>query len=330
MEILYIFRKRRKENYSIEGLFDSIISKINMKGIDASKVELPFYSNGLFKRLANIIYSWALKSDLFHVTGDTHYVTFLLPKKRTILTIHDCGPLAYKQGFKASLYRLLWLKIPCSRSALVTTVSKKTKDDLVELCNVNPRKIHVVHNFISEDFVYKNNIRRTDNSILTIGTKENKNLPNIIKVADSLNLSMNIVGPINDNIRSLLIKHNIDFKNYVDISIEELKSLYSSSSALMFPSTFEGFGLPIIEAQVMRTPVITSNIEPMCSVAGSGAVLVDPLSYESILSGTRELFTNENLRMNIIDQGVRNSEKYTLENTTKSYMTIYNKLLMVD
>lgn len=327
MKVTYIFRKKRKENYSIEGLFTDIANKVGESEHNVSNVELPLYSNGLFKRLLNILYVLLLRSDIYHVTGDVHYVTFLLPKKRTILTIHDCGPLAYKKGLKASLFRLIWLKLPCYCSKVITTVSKKTKDDLIDLCGIKPDKIYVVNNFVNEEFeiVTKNTL--SDKSILTIGTKSNKNLPSIIKVASRLKLKMNIVGPLPEELKSMLHDFDVTYKNYSGLSNTELVQLYQSSGALMFPSSFEGFGLPIIEAQMLNVPVITSNIEPMCSVAGQSAVLVDPFSEESIYQGTKKLFENGSYRQSLIEKGRVNSKKYTLVSTVSEYVRLYHLLL---
>lgn len=327
MKITYIFRKRRKENYSIEGLFTSIVNKLRETEHSTSSVELPFYSNGFLKRLLNIVYVLFLRSDVYHVTGDVHYITFLLPKKRTILTIHDCAPLAFERGFKASLFRLLWLKLPCSRSGIITTVSQKTKDDLVQLCGIDSDKIYVVNNFVDENFEIATNKVLSDNSILTIGTKSNKNLPSIIKVASRLKLKMSIVGPLPEDLKSALRDYDVVYKNYCGLSNSELISLYQSSGALMFPSTFEGFGLPIIEAQMLNVPVITSNIEPMRSVAGGGAVLVDPFLEESIYQGTKKLFENDSYRHGLVKLGGVNCKKYTLASTVFEYMRLYQLLL---
>lgn len=310
-------------------LFDNISN--NMNDFEVKNIELPFYSNGIFRRLGNILYLFSLRSNVFHVTGDIHYAVLGLPSKKTILTIHDCGPLSFKKGIKSLLYRLMWFQIPCLKASFITTVSAKTKEDLLNICTIEPDKIHVVHNFISSEFfVHNHKVNNAKCSFkhkfITIGTKDNKNLYRIIDVANKLNLTMEIIGEISDELKSKLAESNVSYNNHTNITTRELIDLYISVDFLMFPSTFEGFGLPIIEAQALNLPVLTSNIEPMKSIAGDGAVLVDPYSEESITQGVELIYSSNEFQKKLINKGSENANKFSLDKSTKSYADLYRSI----
>lgn len=96
---------------------------------------------------------------------------------------------------------------------------------------------------------------------------------------------------------------------------------------MLFPSTYEGFGLPIIEAQATGRPVLTSKLEPMSSVAGDAACLVDPYSVESIRAGVKKIIENESYRNELIEKGFKNVERFQLKNVTKQYIDLYQELI---
>jgi glycosyltransferase involved in cell wall biosynthesis len=146
--------------------------------------------------------------------------------------------------------------------------------------------------------------------ILHIGTAWNKNLSNHIQAVKDIPCLLKIVGKLSENHRLELINAGIDFENVVHLSDHEILTLYHSCDILLFASLAEGFGLPILEAQHVGRAVISSNRGAMAEVAGKGALLVNPLSVESIRDGLISIIHNDSLRALCIAEGFKNTHKY--------------------
>ena len=156
--------------------------------------------------------------------------------------------------------------------------------------------------------------------VLVVGTSLRKNINTIYSIVSKLNdITFIFVGHYDNflGLNNLIIKPNI--------SDTELKNLYKTSNLLLFPSLTEGFGLPILEAQYFDLPVITSNKEPMRSVAGiNGALLVNPLLEDEIISAILEIKNNVKKVSQIIDSGRKNIKKYHINNIVKKYSMVYD------
>ncbi len=124
----------------------------------------------------------------------------------------------------------------------------------------------------------------------------------------------------------LLQQSNVEYSNVFNLSNKEVVKEYENCDIVNFPSLFEGFGMPIIEGQAVGRPVLTSNILPMKSVAGEGAVLVNPESVESIKNGYIKIITNENFRNNLVNKGVLNVKRFQLNTVTDLYLDLYKNL----
>jgi alpha-1,3-rhamnosyl/mannosyltransferase len=106
----------------------------------------------------------------------------------------------------------------------------------------------------------------------------------------------------------------------------ELKYLYSSAGALVFPSIYEGFGLPIIEAQAMGVPVVTSDLSCMPEVAGEAALLVDPYNVQEISGALEQVMLDEDLRQKLKVSGLRNARQYSWDKTAVKTLDVYSRL----
>lgn len=326
INVTYFFRKSNPHFHSIEKLFSNI-QAVLPDNVEFQNIYLPFH-NGLLGRIKNIFFVKKHSSQINHITGDVNYIALGLPKSNTLLTIHDVGSAFQGNFFKNALIKLFWFNLPFRRVKYISVVSQFTKQELIKLFKIKESKITIIPDSISqryfEDFV---KIENDKPNILFIGTKANKNIENSIKALRGMSVKLIIIGKLNENQKQLLEKNNIDYSNYFNISEDKLLNLYRKSDILLFPSFYEGFGLPIIEAQAVGIPVITSDLEPMRSVAGGVALLVNPNNIEEIKTAIQKIISNEQLRRELTEKGKANSLKYSPQYIAKQYFELYKKML---
>ena len=326
--ISYFYRKPRPSgNFSIEYLFDRISEGIS-KNFKSQKVVSTYYSNGFFKRLYNTMEAAFRQGDINHVIGDVHFLTIFMKKNKTVLTIHDCVFMNHPSKWAKMIFRFFWLKFPINKSRIVTVVSQSTKDEILKYVDCPPDKIRVIPNFISESF---RPVEKEFNScrpvILHIGTAPNKNLERLAEAVKNITCQLIIIGQLTNEHVLLLQKNNVEYKNFYNLSLQELVEQYNNCDMLAFVSTYEGFGMPILEAQAVGRPVVTANISSMPTVAGNGACLVDPFDVDSIMKGIIKVIESPAYRKELIENGKLNAAKYSLQSTINQYENIYNEIL---
>jgi len=163
--------------------------------------------------------------------------------------------------------------------------------------------------------------------ILQIGTKENKNLPRLIQALQGIKCTINIVGNLNVLQMKLLHDYNISFNNYMNLAYEQIVRLYQECDIVTLISTYEGFGLPIIEANATGRVVIAANIASIPEVAGNAALLVDPYNVAEIRDGILSLISNENLRNNLIYNGLENIKRFQPITIAAQYENLYRTII---
>ena len=268
------------------------------------------------------------QGDLNHITGDIHYIGLLLRKRKTVLTIHDLGSVHRLRGLRKSLFLFLWYWLPIRRSALVTVISESTKDDLLQHIKVDPQKIRVVYDCVSEEFnSFPKELISTEPIILQLGTGANKNLERVSEALRGVPCHLRIVGRLDDKQTAVLERCRINFSCVSDIPNEQVVEEYQKSDLLVFVSTYEGFGLPILEAQATGRPVITSSILSMPEVAGDSACLVDPFDVSSIRKGILNVINDSAYREELVKRGFENVKRFQPDNIAEQYADIYYELL---
>ena len=331
MKIEYVFRPKGLA-VSIEKVFESVIYGVKFCDdciIQKSWVKaFRFWPYGI---LYNILYysyrSYTHKHKVYHITGDVQYIACLMNPKNTILTIHDLVPLHNKNvpWYSRKLCYWLWYYFPLKRLHTITCISEATKQDILRFFPWSEKKLVVVNNPVDSSFVYTpKEINLENPRILHIGTKDNKNLFRVIAALEGHACHLRIVGKLNQKHKEALKKSSIAYSNVWGISDEAIIQEYKEADFISFPSTFEGFGMPIVEGQAIGRPVVTSNIEPMLSVASDGAIIVDPFDIESIRQGFFK--QNPNQIKTIIQSGVKNARIYSCEYVAKEYIKLYKYL----
>lgn len=326
MQVTYFQRKRRVSTFSIESLFEDIRERLSDR-IESIVCVAPFFSNGVFRRLAIMVHTKLYEGDINHVTGDNNYAGLLLKKSRTVLTIHDCADYESRTGIGSWFLRKIWVSWPVSRCAVVTTISEASRQAILRISACSPDKVVIIPNAVSKVFCYQ---AKPDISgrprILQVGTSINKNLERVVEAIKSLQCTLVVVGQLSHEQHRVLEDSNVDYENHVGISTSELKCEYEKCDLLVFASLYEGFGMPIIEAQIVGRPVVTSKISSMPEVAGAGACLVDPTSSSSIRIGIDRVLSDRKYRNMLVEEGHLNAERFDPSDIAARYFSVYQSL----
>jgi len=296
--------------------------------IEKQPLIAPYHSQGLLPRIKNILWARRNQGDVNHITGDIHYIALGLKKAKTILTIHDIGFIDHPNPAVRMMLKLFWLSLPIKRSAITTVISESTKRHILRHVRCNPSKIVVIPNAISRN--WKRNDKPFNEAyptLLHVGTKFNKNLERTIQAVKGLKLHLKIIGKLTSEQETALQECAIDYSSHFNIVEAELMRHYETSDMLVFCSTLEGFGLPIIEAQTVGRPVVTSNISAMPETAGEGACFVDPYDVNSIREGILKVIRDKEYRESLVEKGFANAKRFDPEVAARQYYEVYKKAL---
>jgi glycosyltransferase involved in cell wall biosynthesis len=328
-KILYVERKPSAEAVSIEKVFRQVAKSLSSDRFTTAFQQLR-YANDTLGTIKNLFFYRKENADIYHITGHVHYIALILPSDRTILTVHDLGILRIRKGLRRYVLKKLLFDLPIRKLRYVTAVSETTKKEIVYYTKCDAKKIKVIENPLQKHFhaASKKKFNGEFPIILQIGTTANKNLRNLIKALQGISCQLNIIGELGDDIVRLLREKRIIYLNKSNLNNEEIREEYANADIVTFCSTFEGFGLPIIEAQAMLTPVVTSDISPLREVAGgeSAAALADPFDCESIRNSVLQIINDENYRKNLVEGGVENIKKYEPKKIAFLYENLYREI----
>jgi len=290
-----------------------------------------------------------LKIDILH---SPNYITPLLKLGfKIILTIHDLTFLLFPEKYTITKRWLFGKMIPISikMSDKIVAVSKNTKKDILKFFNISDDKILVTYESYpdyynysidrsrAKDILKKYGIER--NFILYVGMIEpRKNIISLLKafveLDKDLELDLVIVGKKGwyfkeiekymENTVNLRLKNKIIFTGY--IPEHELKYFYRLALMFVYPTLYEGFGLPPLQAMACGTPVITSNISSLPEVVGNAAIKINPDDLGELKNSIKCLYKNEEKRGELIKKGLENAKKFSLENVALNVLSVYNSL----
>jgi glycosyltransferase involved in cell wall biosynthesis len=324
-KVLQIMRPDRGA-YSIERVFGDIRAAMG-DDLDVTAWVCPHPSRGVLPRLRGALSAAGQSADVFHVTGDAHYLALFLPRARTVLTVHDCEFVRRARGLKRALLWLFWLRLPVARAARVLVPSQAARRDLSALVGIGPDTIEVVENPVSTGFQPQPEARHPGRfRILQVGTKANKNVERLAAALSGLDVELHIVGRPTPAQVAALRAAGVAFTWREGLSDEAIRAAYRDCDALAFCSLSEGFGLPILEAQTVGRPVVTSNRAPMTEVAGDAAVFVDPEDVGSIREAFRRLIDEPALRRALVASGIDNAGRYHPGIAAAAHEKVYRAL----
>lgn len=322
MKVTYFYRNH-KVGFSIKKVADLYVNQMEDKEI----YEMPSPYASMMSILKNMWFTFKHrnKSGINHITGDIHYCIIPLMHCKTVLTIHDTSAYDCANGIKKVLIKYLWFIIPLKLASKVTCISTSTK---VSLSRFTKRTdIIVIPNAVDPSFTYTpKEFNEATPNILLIGTNWNKNVESTIKALNGINCQVTIIGNLNISQKKALELNNIKYVNKSNLTDEEIKTEYKNCDIVSFCSLFEGFGMPIIEANAVGRVVITSKLSPMTEVGGKGAIFVNPHSIEEMSSAFKEVIRNKELRKRLIALGLENIKRFSLRKIVNDYIELYNSL----
>lgn len=326
--VAFLHRRSSTESHSIEGLFANIRRELGAHSVRPVQYDAPVWSTGLFNRVRIVRWGAAIQADVYHVTGDIHYACLGLPRARTVLTIHDLEVLARLRGVKRWVVKKVWFDWPVEHVRFITVISEATRAALLQLYPHIADRVVIIPDAVSR--VYQPDPKPFNSDcprILQIGTRSNKNLLRLFAALEGLPCRLHLIGKPGPDVLSALQERSIDYLVEHNLSDAQMFDAYRQCDIVSMPSTVEGFGMPILEGQWVERPVLTSNCSSMPEVAGSGAVLVDPYDVADIRRGFENIIHDAHLRERIVAGGRANRQRFSLEDVTRQYAELYEKVL---
>ncbi|ADR19081.1 glycosyl transferase group 1 [Calditerrivibrio nitroreducens DSM 19672] len=301
------------------------------------------------------IYSIGEQYELFYKIPESdifwspHYNIPILPirSKKRVVTIHDVFHLAFYGTLSLSqkIYSKFFLSQAISRSDLIITVSKFSKQEIRKYIPTS-KNIEIIYNAVDintfkpigdieliDKIILKYNLPK--NFILFVGNvKPHKNLKNLLLAIKKLDINLVVVGKkegfitgdktINDLINNNDLKNKVFFTGYVEN--EDLPVIYNLANLFVFPSLYEGFGIPPLEAQACGCPVICSNIASLSEVCGNSVIYFNPYDVDEMKEKIELVLRDENLQNELQTKGFENVKRFSWEESAKKIIKIFERL----
>ncbi|NUM36247.1 MAG: glycosyltransferase family 4 protein [Candidatus Brocadiae bacterium] len=314
----------------------------------------PFLHYGMIARYPGL-YNFCSYNSLFHSHADVyHFFNFIIPKKiagKTIATIHDSCFFRYPEMLSKTNYSIFKdnLLRSCRYTDLITTVSEYSKKEIVEFLQIPESKVCVIPAGVDRNIFYPKKDSHTKERIqkkykipgdfvLYLGTLEpRKNIPFLLKcfhavIQKEKNLFLVLAGQkgwqyekIEECLQHLGLQNRTIFPGY--IQQEDIVSLYSSATIFLFPSLYEGFGIPPLEAMACGTPVIASNASSLPEILGDAAILVSPDNIQEMEFQIQRLLSDSSLRNQYSEKGLQQSKKFSWKESAKKLLRTYERIL---
>ncbi len=286
------------------------------------------------------------KIDIYH--GLSHELPLGIEKTsiKTVVTIHDLIFIRYPHLFKTIDRKIYYKKFKsaCERADKIIAVSEQTKKDIIDFFDIPKNKITVVYqgcNKVFQNTVTDSIKRKTlskynipNKYLLYVGSiEERKNLLTILKTLKDLpNQKLVIIGNGKSyKVKCLrfISKNNLSERVMFlsDLSLEEMAALYQSAQIMIYPSVFEGFGIPILESLFSKTPVITSKGGCFSEAGGLNSKYINPLSVSEMKETVLEIQNSPELQNTMREKGFEYAQKFTDNKISANIMTVYNSII---
>jgi glycosyltransferase involved in cell wall biosynthesis len=282
--------------------------------------------------------------DIFHPTYYEPYFLQYLQKKPYVITVYDMIHELFPQYFKPGDKTSAWKKNLIENAGAVIAISENTKQDILKFTSIDPDMVHVIHlgNPLDNrnepgqmNMIWDRVVPKKPYLLFVGGRGAYKNFDFFVESVSGIlhkNEELQVVCagslPFSPREKKSLEKMNLAHKvHYVKIDDAILKNLYKNAQAFVFPSLYEGFGLPILEAFSQGCPVILSNASSFPEIGGDAAIYFEPHNSESIVQALEKVLYNERYRQELIKKGSERSQLFSWEKTASSTKKVYKTLL---
>lgn len=290
-----------------------------------------------------------LKRESFDLFHGTNYEIPLWSKLPSVVTIHDLSLLLHPEAHERHLVRRARWRLPlmARRASKIITPTNSVKSEVCERLEISPDRVVVTPEAPRMDFRRREDLEVRevlsrlgikDDFLLFVGTLEpRKNLFRLLeafeRVLRETSLSPQLViaggqGWLMENLSSVIeekkLQHHVRLTGY--LKDEDLCALYSSCKAFIYPSLYEGFGLPPLEAMACGAPVITSGIPSIAETVGGAARLVEPHDGNELSASMLELLSDEDMRRHFSEAGVERAKTFTWEKTARQTLEVYREI----
>jgi len=335
-----------RENYYILYIDDNCDLPLpNNSNVRIRKLEFPF--NSLWTQIRVQVDLFKYQPDIFYFTG--HSIP-LFCKTKSIVNIYDLTFLRTRgRKILHQLTTVILTKLAVNRSFHIITISNSTKKDLIHHYHLPDDKISVIPLAYDKKLFHQNydrnlinEIKRKykiyNNYILWVGTiSPHKNVVRLIKAYNKLKkegkIQHNLViagskgwlyEDVFKTVDFLNLKNDVIFLDYV--KLEDLPLLYSGASIFVFPSLYEGFGLPILETMACGCPVVASNVASIPEVVGDAALLFNPYNMNDIAEKILTVLENKQLKSELINKGIKRLSEFSWEKTALQTLEVFKKV----
>ena len=334
--LLYNPKPKKIDRIPIDG-------KIIIENLPETKKDKKFSS---LWRLFSVCYQIKKdKVDLYHGLSGEIPIGLNNSGVKKVVTIHDLIFMRYPNLYsyfdrKIHYYKF---KYAAHNADLVIAISEQTKKDIVTYLKINPEKIKVIYQGCAPVFkeeiptefieLTRKKYQLPSHFILNVGTIEKrKNVLSVIKAIKEIDTQLVVIGKKTvyfKEVNNYIVENNIQNKVIFleNVELKELASIYRMASVFIYPSVFEGFGIPIIEALYSKTPVITSKGGCFSEAGGENTVYIDPLNTEEIKGELEEILANSEKRELMKQKGFEFVQKFNDDIIAKNWVETYNEVL---
>ena len=264
---------------------------------------------------------------------------FVPKSKKLVVTIHDVAFITYPNSFSTffRLYYKFIIPINIKRADKIITVSKSSKCEIEKYYPFSKEKIEVI--YLGANPIFKRLHIQKKKQILYVGSmNERKNFSSVLKayaLLDNNDYTLLMVGRFASNfalddatkvlIETAKSNPHIEFKS--DVCNEELVKIYNESMLFVFPSFYEGFGLPVLEAMACGTPVVCSDVTSLPEVGGDAVVYCNPHNLNDIVEKMEMALSDEKLQQDMIEKGLKRVKQFTWEKAAQEHMKVFKEVL---
>lgn len=312
------------------------------------------YPSGLYKKMKSYWRSVKLERELIKNGVEVyHGLSHEIPRKnklskiKYVVTIHDLIFLRFPENYNRIDRKIYKKKVEyaCKTADKIIAISEQTKRDLIEFLNVPENKIEVIYQSCATSFhhisdyryrdLIKNKYNLPENYILYVGTIEKrKNLATLIEAIGKSNTKLPLVavGKQTDytkEVMAMVDKYNLGNQVALlqNVSFLDLPSIYQSANLFVYPSFFEGFGIPVLEALYSKTPVIAAIGSCLEEAGGPNSIYIDPKNSDEQASAIDRVIENPELQLEMKEKGFEYAQNFTSENQAKEVLEIYEGLV---